>query len=109
MKAAVLKWVAQIPFGKVATYGQIAALSGHPRAARQVGRILASNGGDLPWQRVLNAKGKISTEQQSGELQIRLLEAEGIVFNAEGVCDLRVYLWKPVLARDRLTETDCQI
>ena len=95
MKEAVLKWVAQIPVGKVATYGQIAALSGHPRAARQVGRILASNGAELPWQRVLNAQGKISTEHQSGELQIRLLEAEGVVFNAEGACDLRVYLWQP--------------
>jgi len=95
MKAAVLKWVAQIPKGKVATYGQIAALSGHPRAARQVGRILKGSGESLPWQRVLNAQGRISTEHQSGELQIRLLEAEGIVFHSDGSCNLRSYLWQP--------------
>mgnify|MGYP002079382653 CR=1 FL=1 len=94
----MLKWVAQIPAGKVATYGQIAALSGHPRAARQVGRILnTSSPPDLPWQRVINAQGKISTYSQFGDLQIQLLQAEGVRFSPDGSCELTTYLWQPEL------------
>jgi len=94
----VLAWVERIPLGKVATYGQIAALAGKPRAPRQVGQILAGipDPDALPWQRVINAKGEISTYRRGvGELQRAMLESEGICFDPQGRCDLRTYLWQP--------------
>ena len=66
----------KIPKGKVATYGQIAALAGSPRAARQVVRILHSSSEkyDLPWHRVVNSQGKISLKPNQGyEIQKALL------------------------------------
>lgn len=95
-RAKVLELVARVPPGKVATYGQIALLVGHPRAARQVGMVLyglsEKDGQDIPWQRVINAKGGISTYKVgAGELQRALLEAEGIVFRDDGTCDLEQY------------------
>ena len=90
--------VGQIPYGKVATYGQIATLAGYPGRARQVGYALAGMPEelDLPWHRVINAQGRISPRVRTGfhELQHVLLENEGIVF--EGVqIDLERYGWKP--------------
>lgn len=94
-----LEFICAIPEGKVATYGQIAALAGSPRAARQVGELLRGvkdNDSDLPWQRVINAQGGISTYKVgSGELQRVLLESEGIVFNDNGTVDLSRYRWQP--------------
>ncbi|PIQ25282.1 cysteine methyltransferase [bacterium (Candidatus Blackallbacteria) CG17_big_fil_post_rev_8_21_14_2_50_48_46] len=92
----VKTWVKRIPAGRVATYGQIAALSGHPRASRQVGTILRASQEDaLPWHRVLNAQGEVSTWKLGvGDLQMARLEAEGIVFEA-GKCDLKRFLWQP--------------
>ena len=92
----VLVLVKQIPKGKVATYGQIALLAGHPKAARQVGMIMHGlKESDIPWHRVINAKGGISTYRVGfGDLQKKLLEAEGVVFNAKGFCDLEVYQWQ---------------
>ncbi|MBF2052379.1 MAG: MGMT family protein [Candidatus Sericytochromatia bacterium] len=98
----VLVLVSQIPAGQVATYGQIAALAGSPRAARQVGGVLSALPPDtaVPWQRVINRQGSLSTWRKGcGELQQALLEAEGIVFNASGACDLSRYGWAgPALA-----------
>ena len=82
----------------VVTYGQVALLAGSPRAARQVGMVLRGlrEPEKVPWQRVINAAGKISTYKVgSGELQRALLEAEGIVFDAEGRVDLSRYRWDP--------------
>jgi methylated-DNA-protein-cysteine methyltransferase-like protein len=96
LRERVLYWVAQIPPGRVATYGQIAALAGHPRAPRQVGMILhgLKDASALPWFRVLNRSGGISTWRLGfGELQQRLLEAEGIEFDDLGCCDLSRYQW----------------
>jgi len=94
----VYRVVRQIPAGKVATYGQIAALLGQPRAARTVGWAMHAvpEGCDVPWQRVINAQGRISTSCQEHEvgLQRQLLEAEGVVFDADGRVDLRVYGWE---------------
>lgn len=74
--------VREIPYGRVTTYGQVAALCGSPRAARQVGWALFS-GGDMsiPWHRVVAAKGFITIKNPdySAELQKKLLEQEGIV------------------------------
>ena len=89
---AVLK---AMPSGKVATYGQVAALAGNPRGARQVVRILHSQSRKhgLPWHRVINARGRISLPEGRGyELQRRLLEEEGVQFEGEEI-DLRIWRW----------------
>ena len=91
----VLEFIRRIPAGKVATYGQIAALAGAPRNARQVGDILRGPHDDVPWQRVINAQGGISTYKVgSGELQKALLLAEGVEVSAEGKVNLRVFRWQ---------------
>jgi methylated-DNA-protein-cysteine methyltransferase-like protein len=95
---AVKKVIKKIPRGKVATYGQIAALAGNPRAARQVVRILHSSSrkDKLPWHRVINSKGTISLKPGQGyELQKSLLEKEGIKFGLRDAVDLKLFLWSP--------------
>ncbi len=88
-----------IPLGTVATYGQIAAYAGRPRAARQVGMVLAGlpEATEIPWQRVINAKGGISPRGKPGAVEIQriLLEEEGIEFALDGTVNLRTYLWQP--------------
>lgn len=78
--------VAAIPQGRVATYGQVAALAGAPRHARFVGTVLKRLPAEssLPWFRVLNAKGEISFPKDSPayQRQREALEAEGVVFIA---------------------------
>jgi len=94
----VFKIVRCIPRSKVLTYGQVATLAGVPRGARIVGGLLYQSGptDKLPWQRVINAQGKISTYRVGmGEEQRRLLEQEGLVFNPEGAVDLKKYQWWP--------------
>jgi methylated-DNA-protein-cysteine methyltransferase-like protein len=91
--------VYQIPRGRVATYGQIAALCGFPGQARQVGYALAclQEPHDVPWQRVVNARGCISL-RAAGEgenIQRSLLEAEGVCFDQRGVIDLNLFQWRP--------------
>lgn len=93
----VVAIVRAIPPGRVATYGQVALLAGAPRAARQVGGILHryAERDDLPWQRVVNASGGISTHKVgAGHLQEALLRAEGVAVTAQGV-DLERYGWRP--------------
>jgi methylated-DNA-protein-cysteine methyltransferase-like protein len=88
----------RIPKGKVATYGQIAALAGEPRGARQVVRILNSSWKKerLPWHRVINRNGRISLPPGGGyELQKSLLEKEKVVFGPADTIDLAKFLWKP--------------
>ncbi|HET7874946.1 MAG TPA: MGMT family protein, partial [Methylomirabilota bacterium] len=77
---AVYRLVSQIPPGRVATYGQIAALLGHPRAARAVGMAMKRVPPGVPWQRVVNARGGISLRANvAGMLTQRLLlEREGV-------------------------------
>jgi methylated-DNA-protein-cysteine methyltransferase-like protein len=92
--------VREIPSGKVATYGQVGVLAtGSPFAARAVGWALHSLSPDIhetvPWWRVVNAQGRISTlvlPDGYGE-QRRLLEAEGVVFSGTGRIDLARFLW----------------
>ena len=90
--------VRRIPRGKVATYGQIATLAGLDGHARQVGYALHNlpSPSDVPWHRVINAKGEVSprTSGDSHELQRMLLEAEGIEFSACGKLDLKLHQWK---------------
>jgi methylated-DNA-protein-cysteine methyltransferase-like protein len=94
----VVKFIKNIPLGKIATYGQIADYAGNPRAAREVAYILHSSSEkeDLPWQRVINSKGRISMKPGHGyELQKRLLEDEGVVFDEEDRVDFVKFLWQP--------------
>lgn len=92
--------VAQVPRGRVATYGQIAQLAGLPRQARLVGYALSALavGNRLPWHRVINARGRISERGDDGvaaTLQRKRLEKEGIRFGADGAIALAQYQWQP--------------
>ena len=95
----VYRVVRRIPAGRVATYGQIAALAGMPGAARQIGWALhaLSEEDDVPWQRVINARGEVSSRgiREVEDLQRSLLEAEGVDFKMNGRVDLALYAWKP--------------
>ena len=90
--------VRRIPRGRVATYGQVAALAGLPGHARQVGYALHAlpDGTRLPWHRVINARGEVSLRRTPGpELSQRmLLEREGIRFDSRGRVDLDVCGWR---------------
>ena len=95
----IYREVRRIPKGKVATYGQIAALAGIPRQPRQVGYALYAlrRGSDVPWHRVINAKGEVSARSTPGTegLQRAVLESEGVVFDTRGRVDLGRYRWRP--------------
>ena len=94
----VLFAVRAIPEGRVATYGQIAALAGNPRAARQVARVLHTFGASesLPWHRVVNREGRIVlTPAGGGGEQARRLTAEGVARDSDNRVDLDRYLWRP--------------
>lgn len=94
----VVKFIKSIPRGKVATYGQVADYAGNPRAAREVAYILHSSSDKegLPWQRVINSKGKISMKPGHGyEMQKKMLEDEGIVFGEDDRVDFERFLWQP--------------
>ena len=86
--------LAQVPSGRVVTYGGLAELAGLPRAARLVGHTLKKLPKDttLPWHRVLNAQGKISLPEPGYQRQKERLEAEGVVL-IRGKVDLAHYGW----------------
>ena len=95
---AIYAIVRQIPYGQVATYGQVADLAGLPRRARLVGyalfRVPADT--DIPWHRVINAQGGISTSPMrlgGDDLQRVLLEAEGVKFNKADRVNLSIHRW----------------
>lgn len=90
--------VRRIPRGRVTTYGDVARLAGLSGQARQVGYALAALGDrQLPWQRVVNAAGRISFPAGSelAELQRGLLEDELVEFDAAGRIDLARFRWRP--------------
>ncbi len=93
----ILTLVRQIPYGRVATYGQLAALAGAPRRARQVGHILRhAEDPMLPWHRVINHRGRISLPHGAGyEVQKQLLLQEHIEFDADDCIDLDRFGWRP--------------
>ena len=97
MYTQVYEIVGLIPRGKVATYGQIARIVGPPCNARMAGWALRATppGLDIPWQRVINARGEISTEFREAEarLQRQMLEAEGIEFDERGRTNLGRFGW----------------
>ncbi|MEO0946939.1 MAG: MGMT family protein [Cyanobacteria bacterium J06641_5] len=93
--------VRQIPAGSVATYGQVALLADLPGRARQVGyalfRVAPEEAADIPWHRVVNARGEISqspARNGSDRRQKELLLAEGITFDAGNRINLKQYRWQ---------------
>ncbi|KGE19515.1 MGMT family protein [Paenibacillus wynnii] len=96
----VVRIIQSIPEGKVMTYGSIAFAAGSPRGARQVVRILHSMSRkyNLPWHRVVNAKGMISlTEDESNSMQKLQLIGEGVIFDQKNAIDLKRFQFFPDL------------
>ena len=99
--AGIYRVVRRIPRGRVATYGQVALAAGRPHGARQVGYALAALRGaahDVPWQRVLGARPRgmaaVSILDPAGAaVQQRLLEREGVAFDARGRVELSRFGW----------------
>jgi methylated-DNA-protein-cysteine methyltransferase-like protein len=91
--------VRRIPRGRVATYGQVAALAGLPRHARQVGYALHTlpEDSDVPWHRVINARGEISPRSTPGwdRLQRALLQRERVLGPRAARVDLERFRWEP--------------
>ena len=94
----VYRIVRRIPRGRVMTYGQLAYILGEGYTPRTVGFVM--HGADerkTPWQRVINSQGRCSTGRivLPADKQQRMLEREGVKFDATGRCDLEKYLWHP--------------
>jgi methylated-DNA-protein-cysteine methyltransferase-like protein len=92
--------VARIPHGRVATYGQIARLSGMPGHARLVGYALSAlrEESRVPWHRVVNASGCISVRSNGAghdTLQRHMLRREGVRFDRKGSIRFLAYQWRP--------------
>ncbi|ENV37596.1 MULTISPECIES: MGMT family protein [Acinetobacter] len=95
----ILEVIALIPYGKVATYGQIAKLAGIPKHARLVGYVLKhlDQESSIPWHRVINSQGKISVmriNEKGGNIQQQLLADEGI-YLLNNKINLKVFSWIP--------------
>ena len=94
---AVRQAVARVPPGAVATYGQIAWMTGYPRRPRQVGMVLKGlgEGHDLPWHRIVNAKGYVPSRGRwwGAMLQIQRLRSEGVAVDEQGNLDLARFGW----------------
>lgn len=95
--SAIYSLARQIPFGRVTTYGKIAQQVGCN--ARTVGFALAAlpENSDVPWQRIINAQGKVSlrSDREGNILQQILSEKEGIQFHQSGKINLDKFLWNP--------------
>ena len=93
--ARIYDIVRQIPRGRVATYGQVAAIEGHC-SARMVGYAMAAlEQDDVPWQRVINGQGRISERSGGGgtsRQRLKLME-EGVRFDARGRIDFELFGW----------------
>jgi methylated-DNA-protein-cysteine methyltransferase-like protein len=88
----VYKIVARIPYGRVASYGQIARMLGCPNAARTVGWALSVCPEELPWQRVVRADGAVSGGEFT-EIRKVMLREEGVVFLPDGRVDMSICEW----------------
>jgi methylated-DNA-protein-cysteine methyltransferase related protein len=96
--ARIYATVRRIPRGRVATYGDVAALAGLPGRARQVGYALHAlpHGSSVPWHRVINRAGRISLPPEGGGLEQRFrLLAEGVTVDAGGRVPLARHHWRP--------------
>lgn len=99
----VFRLVRMIPRGHVMTYGQIAEILGDGYTPRTVGFVMHSANDKIPWHRVINAQGGCSTRGLvlPHDKQQRMLEAEGVIFNERGRCELQQYLWIPAARKIR--------
>jgi methylated-DNA-protein-cysteine methyltransferase-like protein len=91
----VARIVARIPRGKVTTYGQISRWVDGRLTPVGVGWALRAAPGAIPWQRVVNARGGVSTDGEHPGLQRAMLGAEGVTFTADGCVDLARHEWRP--------------
>lgn len=92
----VYQFVASVPFGKLVTYGQVAASCGAAWAAWEVGQIAHTGPSDLPWQRVVNKQGGLASGYPGGKAgHKKILETEGIAVSEEYSVELGKYLWQP--------------
>lgn len=96
-KQAVHDIVLSIPYGKVMTYGQVAALCGSPRAARIVGQIAHFGPEDIPWHRVVYKDGSVATEYSFGGLKghMSALKSEGVELSDGKINNIETYIWWP--------------
>lgn len=96
-KDSVLKAVSLVPKGKVVSYGQVALMVGIPRAAIQVGWVLHAFGDSVPWWRVVNKKGRISTTclEHDANMQKTLLEKDGVKVSDDLMIDMDAYRFNP--------------
>lgn len=93
--ARVLRLVSQIPPGHVATYGDLARLAGHPGAARAVGSLMrTANRRDLPYHRVIAARGRLGGYGGRPEFKRELLRAEGLTVTRDRVRDFERHHWR---------------
>lgn len=91
--------VRNIPFGRIMTYGQVAALAGNPRAARIVGGIAHYGDSDLPWHRVVNKNGGLASGYPGGRIEHKIvLSAEGVHISELGYVAVDEYIWWPDLS-----------
>lgn len=96
-KQAVYEIVGQIPTGRVMTYGDIAALAGHPYAARQVGGLAHFGPTELPWHRVVNRLGDCASGYYGGkEGHKQVLESEGFEVVDYRITDFNQRRWSPL-------------
>lgn len=92
----VYELMAQVPYGQVTTYGDIAGLAGHANASRIVGGIAHYGPTELPWHRLVNRFGGLASAFPGGpEVQQQLLEAEGITCTDFIVDNFKVLRWRP--------------
>jgi methylated-DNA-protein-cysteine methyltransferase-like protein len=88
--------VKRIPRGRVATYGQLAAMVEHRLSPVGVGWAMrAAPEESIPWHRVVNSGGGVSTDREHPGLQRAMLEADGVIFDADGLIDLARAQWRP--------------
>ncbi len=101
----VYEIVRTIPRGRVMTYGQLAEILGEGYTPRTVGFVMHASADKTPWHRVINAQGACSTGRVvlPHDKQQRMLEAEGVIFNERGRCDLKNYLWIPETEHSKVT------
>ena len=95
----VLSVVRRIPPGRVATYGDVAAAAGRPRAARAVGNIMRDTGArDIPAHRVIAAAGRLGGYGGRPEMKRALLRAEGVIVSGDKIRDFRARRWPKLAA-----------
>ena len=99
LRDRVYAMMAQLPDDKVTTYGDLAAMAGHPYTARRVGEIAHGGPTELPWHRLVNARGGLAVGFPGGqEVQKQLLEQDGVLCDENWrVIDFEERRWRPTM------------